>query len=47
MPLIPPMKPVSLRKSSAPTPRFTLWVPTAIACALCLLWLGLLALIWL
>jgi hypothetical protein len=39
------MKPVSLRKSVAPTPRLTLWVPVALAVALCLLWLGLLALI--
>ncbi|MCC6517849.1 MAG: hypothetical protein IT543_03285 [Tabrizicola sp.] len=39
------MKPVSLRISIAPTPRFTLWVPVVLACALCLLWLGLLALI--
>jgi hypothetical protein len=45
MPLIAGMKPVSLRKSIAPTPRFTLWVPVAVAAALSLFWLGLLALI--
>lgn len=39
------MKPVSLRKTSAPTPRLTLWVPAAIALALSLVWLALLALI--
>lgn len=45
MPLIGAMKPVSLRKSPAPPPRFTLWVPLALAAALSLLWLGLLAVI--
>ena len=45
MPLMRIMKPVSLRRSLAPTPRLTLWVPIAIAVALCLVWLGLLALI--
>lgn len=39
------MKPVSLRKTVAPPPRLTLWVPLAVAVALSLFWLGLLALI--
>jgi len=39
------MKRVSLRRTLAPTPRLTLWVPAAIGLALSLLWLGLLALI--
>ncbi len=39
------MKPVSLRISIAPTPRFPLLGPLVLACPLCLLWLGLLALI--
>lgn len=39
------MKPVSLRKSPAPTPRFTLWVPIFFAVGLSLFWLGLIALI--
>lgn len=39
------MKPVSLRKSPAPTPRLTLWVPLSLALGLSLFWLGLLALI--
>lgn len=39
------MKPVSLRKSLAPTPRFTLWVPIIFALGLSLFWLGLIALI--
>ncbi|WP_294982790.1 hypothetical protein [Tabrizicola sp.] len=39
------MKPVSLNNSPAPKPRLTLWVPAALAMALCLLWLGLLALL--
>lgn len=43
--LIRSMKRVSLRKSFAPTPRLTLWVPASIALALSLFWLGLLALI--
>jgi len=45
MPLILAMKAVSLRKSIAPTPRLTLWVPAALTVSLCLLWLGILALI--
>ena len=44
MPLINGMKPVSLRKSLAPTPRYTLWVPVLISGFLCIFWLGLLAL---
>jgi hypothetical protein len=39
------MKTVSLRKSLAPTPRLTLWVPVIVAAALSLFWVGLLALI--
>lgn len=39
------MKPVSLRKTVAPTPRLTLWVPLVVAAALSLFWLGLIALI--
>jgi hypothetical protein len=39
------MKRVSLRKTLAPTPRLTLWVPASIALALSLFWLGLLVLI--
>jgi len=39
------MKRVSLRKTLAPTPRLTLWVPGLVAAALSLFWLGLLALI--
>ncbi|MDZ4088748.1 MAG: hypothetical protein U1E69_18310 [Tabrizicola sp.] len=39
------MKRVSLRKTPAPTPRLTLWVPASIALALSFAWLGLLALI--
>lgn len=39
------MKPVPLRKTVAPTPRLTLWVPGTVAGALILFWLGLLALI--
>ncbi|MCX7289332.1 MAG: hypothetical protein NTW20_17805 [Rhodobacterales bacterium] len=42
--LISAMKRVSLRKSPAPAPRYTLWVPVILAVALCLVWLGLLAL---
>ena len=44
MALIADMKPVSLRKSLAPTPRYTLWVPVLISGFLCAFWLGLLAL---
>lgn len=44
MPLIPEMKRLSLRKSQAPTPRVTIWVPVILTIALSLLWLGLLAL---
>lgn len=44
-PLNGAMKRVSLRKTLAPTPRLTLWVPAAIALPLSLIWLGLLALI--
>lgn len=43
--LIRAMKPVSLRKFQAPTPRYTLWVPVLISGFLCSFWLGLLALI--
>jgi hypothetical protein len=39
------MKRVHLRHTPAPTPRLTLWVPVIAALALCLFWLGLLALI--
>jgi hypothetical protein len=39
------MKNTSLRKSLAPTPRLTFWVPVTVAVALSLFWLGLLALI--
>ena len=39
------MKPVSLRKTLALSPRLTLWVPAAIALLFSLFWLGLLALI--
>ncbi|MFN6008110.1 MAG: hypothetical protein ACK47C_19175 [Paracoccaceae bacterium] len=39
------MKRVSLKRSPAPTPRLTLWVPVALASGLSLFWLGLLALI--
>ena len=44
MPLIHPMKPVSLRKSPAPAPRLTLWVPVFLAALLSLIWLGVVAL---
>ena len=44
MALILPMKRMSLRKSAAPSPRLTLWVPGIAALCLCLIWLGLLAL---
>lgn len=39
------MKRVSLRRSVAPTPRLTLWVPVSLALGLSLFWLGVLALI--
>jgi hypothetical protein len=39
------MKRVSLRKTIAPTPRLTLWVPVILALGHSLFWLGLLALI--
>jgi hypothetical protein len=39
------MQRISLKRTPAPTPRLTLWVPVIIACALGLFWLGLLALI--
>jgi hypothetical protein len=45
MSLIAVMKRASLRKSLAPAPRFTLWVPVLLAGGLGLVWLGLLALI--
>jgi hypothetical protein len=40
-----PMKRVSLKRTPAPTPRLTLWVPVVLAGGLSLFWLGLLALI--
>lgn len=43
MPLMRGMK-RSTPKHLAPAPRLTLWVPVLIAVALCLFWLGLLAL---
>jgi hypothetical protein len=39
------MKHVSLKRSPAPTPRLTLWVPVVLASALSLFWLGIVALI--
>jgi hypothetical protein len=39
------MKHVSLKRSPAPTPRLTLWVPVVLATALSLFWLGIVALI--
>jgi hypothetical protein len=39
------MRHVSLRRTVAPTPRLTLWVPVILALGLCLFWLGLVALI--
>ncbi len=39
------MKRISLKRSPAPTPRLTLWVPVVLASGLSLFWLGLLALI--
>ncbi len=44
MPLMPDMRRSSIPKPLAPAPRLTLWVPVLIAAALCLFWLGLLAL---
>lgn len=38
------MKRVSLRRSLAPTPRFTLWVPILLSGFLSSFWLGLVAL---
>jgi len=38
------MKRAATPKNLAPSPRLTLWVPVLIAAALCLFWLGLLAL---
>jgi hypothetical protein len=35
------MKRVSLSKSPAPAPRFTLWGPVILSVLLCLFWLGL------
>jgi hypothetical protein len=45
MSLIGGMKHVSLRRSVAPTPRLTLWVPVLAAGGLSLIWLLALALI--
>lgn len=39
------MKRVSLRRTFAPTPRLTLWVPVALATSLSLVWLGFASLI--
>jgi hypothetical protein len=39
------MRRVSLKRTQAPTPRLTLWVPVIVALALSLFWLGLVALI--
>lgn len=39
------MKRVRLTRTAAPTPRLTLWVPVLVALGLCLVWLGLLALV--
>ena len=44
MPLIPRMKRLSLRKTTAPTPRLTLWVPVILGGLFSLIWFGLLAL---
>jgi beta-lactamase regulating signal transducer with metallopeptidase domain len=43
--LITLMKRVSLRRTIAPTPRYTLWVPVIVALLLSLFWLGLVALV--
>ena len=43
MVLITRMKRVSIRKTTAPTPRLTLWVPVLLAGGLILSWLGILA----
>jgi hypothetical protein len=40
------MKRITVPKDLAPAPRLTLWVPVLIAGVLCLLWLGLVALIY-
>lgn len=45
MTLMAAMKRVSLKKTPAPTPKVTLWVPAILALGLCLFWLGLLALL--
>ena len=45
MPLIGAMKRVSLQRTPAPTPRYTLRVPVLVAFGLSLFWLGLVALI--
>jgi hypothetical protein len=39
------MKQVSFKRSPAPTPRLTLWVPVILSTGLSLFWLGLVALI--
>jgi hypothetical protein len=39
------MQRVSLKRSPAPTPRLTLWVPLVLSGGASLFWLGLLALI--
>lgn len=39
------MKQVSLKRSPAPTPRLTLWVPVVLSACLGLFWLGIVALI--
>ncbi|MFM7333787.1 MAG: hypothetical protein ACKO2N_23570 [Tabrizicola sp.] len=38
------MKQVSLKRSPAPTPRLTLWVPVVLSAGLSLFWLGIVAL---
>lgn len=37
------MKHPPIRKTTAPTPRYTLWVPSLLAAGLSLLWLAVLA----
>ncbi len=39
------MKPVSVPKTLARTPRYTLWVPVVLSIGLCIFWLLLVALI--
>jgi hypothetical protein len=39
------MKQISVPRTLAPAPRFTLWVPVFLAVQLCALWLILLAMI--